>query len=65
MQTAVIPFEGVNLVSVKDEKTGDVYVALKPIVEGLVIENLCFLKPISLEMGYRKHGVSRKSPFSV
>lgn len=35
MQTAVIPFEGVNLVSVKDEKTGDVYVALKPIVEGL------------------------------
>ncbi len=31
----------------------------------IFIEIFCFLKPISLEMGYRKHGVSRKSPFSV
>ncbi len=29
------------------------------------IKIFCFLKPFSLENGYRKHGVSRKNPFSV
>lgn len=33
MQTAVIPFEGVNLVSVKDEKTNQRYVAVNPIID--------------------------------
>ena len=38
MQTAVIPFEGVNLVSVFDEKTKEKYVALKPIAEALGLQ---------------------------
>jgi len=35
MRTAIIPFEGTNLISVKDERTGEVFVALKPIVEAI------------------------------
>ncbi|WP_457642359.1 phage antirepressor N-terminal domain-containing protein [Persephonella sp.] len=33
MQTAIIPFEGVNLVSVFDEKTNQRYVAVNPIID--------------------------------
>ncbi len=35
MKIAIIKFEGVDLISIYDENTGDKYVALRPIVEGL------------------------------
>ena len=38
MKTAVIPFEGTELISIYDENTGDKYVALRPIVEALGLD---------------------------
>ena len=35
MQTAIIPFEDVKLITVRNENTGEVFVALRPIVEAL------------------------------